>query len=278
MIALPLRAMVAWFFVLNTAHLISPMAVAWGHDGFRQVARERLVRFLLVPAGILVATALLGATVAKEFDVNPLTLGVRMTDWADYSRPFVWIFPIYFVWNAYHIGAQNFGLISLYRRGWRSAHERAVWKWSIVTVTVIGMEVTTLILWGFQATGHIYDGMVAVPKYWHVPAISMFVLGFFAVNHSLAAIGLSSHILAKQHARPPWLFAAALIIAGAIGFWLMFCAPGFTLRVTMTAVGLRVGLGFVHFLYDRWIYKLSDPQVQATIGRDIFSPGTARSG
>jgi hypothetical protein len=33
---------------------------------------------------------------------------------------------------------------------------------------------------------------------------------------------------------------------------------------------LRIGLGFVHFLYDRWVYKLSDPQVRAIIGRDIF--------
>jgi hypothetical protein len=45
----------------------------------------------------------------------------------------------------------------------------------------------------------------------------------------------------------------------------MFYAPGFTIHVTMTALALRVGLGFVHFLYDGWIYKLSDPAVRAII-------------
>ena len=38
----------------------------------------------------------------------------------------------------------------------------------------------------------------------------------------------------------------------------------------------RFGLGFVHFLYDRWLYKFSDPEVGATIGQDIF--GTPASG
>jgi hypothetical protein len=128
MIALPLRTTISWFFVLNMAHLISPIAVAWGHGGFRQVARERFVRFLLIPAGMLVATAFLGATVTKRFDVNPLTLSVHLNGWTDYYKPFAWLFPIYFMWNSYHFGAQNFGLISLYRRGWRSAHERVAWK------------------------------------------------------------------------------------------------------------------------------------------------------
>jgi hypothetical protein len=49
---------------------------------------------------------------------------------------------------------------------------------------------------------------------------------------------------------------------GAIAFWLLFCAPGFAMRVMMTIVALRIGLGFVHFLYDRWVYRLSDPQVR----------------
>jgi hypothetical protein len=50
------------------------------------------------------------------------------------------------------------------------------------------------------------------------------------------------------------------------------------LYFTVTAVGFRLGLGFVHFLYDRWLYKLSDPPVRATIGRDIFCVGAAQSG
>jgi hypothetical protein len=68
--------------------------------------------------------------------------------------------------------------------------------------------------------------------------------------------------------RPPIVFAAVLIIAVRV---LFVSFPTLTIKVTMPAVGLRIGLGFVHFLYDRWVYKLSDPQVRAMIGRDIRS-------
>jgi hypothetical protein len=34
----------------------------------------------------------------------------------------------------------------------------------------------------------------------------------------------------------------------------------------MTAVALRTGLGFVHFLYDRWVYRFGDPAVRAIVG------------
>lgn len=36
--------------------------------------------------------------------------------------------------------------------------------------------------------------------------------------------------------------------------------------------GIRLfGIGFVHFLYSRWIWKLSNPLVRATIGRDLWA-------
>jgi hypothetical protein len=177
-------------------------------------------------------------------------LGVSIYGAADYERPFVLMLVLYFLWDAYHFGMQNFGLLSLYRRMQRSYRQRFVDKWACFAATILGMLV--------------------IPRLLHIPYLSLFVFGFFMWNHSLTAIGVSSHVLGNHHARSPWLFASALIIAGAIGFWLMFCAPGFALRVTMTAIGLRVGLGFVHFLYDRWVYKLSDAKVRSTIGRNFF--------
>jgi hypothetical protein len=32
----------------------------------------------------------------------------------------------------------------------------------------------------------------------------------------------------------------------------------------------RWGVGIAHFLYSRWIWKLSDPRVRATIWCDLF--------
>jgi hypothetical protein len=112
-----------------------------------------------------------------------------------------------------------------------------------------------------------FVGMIVMPRLLHIPQVSLFVLGFFVFNHSLAAIGISSHVLAKRHGLSPWLFAALLLIVGAILFWLLFYAPG---RIMMTAIALRLGLGFVHFLYDRWVYKLSDPKVRAIVGPTLW--------
>jgi hypothetical protein len=54
------------------------------------------------------------------------------------------------------------------------------------------------------------------------------------------------------------------------------CEEGLMPAETSRKVGGRLGLGFVHFLYDRRIYRFSDPMVGATIGREIFCLGTAR--
>jgi hypothetical protein len=105
--------------------------------------------------------------------------------------------------------------------------------------------------------------------------VLVFQLGlwWFAVvslNHWLTAIGLASHI---QKRFPPYIFAVGLMAGGLVFFCTLFVnfATG-ALYFTVTAVGLRLSLGFVHFLYDRWVYKFSDPQVRATIGRDLFTP------
>jgi hypothetical protein len=112
--------------------------------------------------------------------------------------------------------------------------------------------------------------MILLPRAVHIQQVAMFAIGFFAFNHSLAAIGISSHVLARRHGLSPWLFAALLLAAGAVVFWLLFYAPGFSIRITMTALALRIGLGFVHFLYDRWVYKLSDPKVRAIVGPALW--------
>jgi type IV secretory pathway TrbD component len=98
-----------------------------------------------------------------------------------------------------------------------------------------------------------------------------------SLNHWLVAIGLAAHVHANDRRRASTLpFALTLIILGLAVFAMLFirhAAPSpAMLGFTVTAVGLRLGLGFVHFLYDRWIYKLSNPRVRATIGKDIFPP------
>jgi hypothetical protein len=143
--------------------------------------------------------------------------------------------------------------------------------WVVYTGTaIIGL---TLMLWRERCLPRILFiltdglGMIATPWFglWGFAIVSM--------NHWLVAIGLASH---TQRKYPPTLFALALMVAGMALFCLLFMnlRTG-ALYFTVTAVGFRLGCGFVHFLYDRWLYKFSDARVRATIGRDIFCLASA---
>jgi hypothetical protein len=107
-------------------------------------------------------------------------------------------------------------------------------------------------------------------------------LAVYSVNHWLVAIGLSSHVGANHWARmrgemrwyrSQWALALGLLVISVSCYCMLFTSftwdRGFVVRVTTTAVGLRIGISFIHFLYDRWIWKLSDPRVRTTIGRDF---------
>src|SRR5207253_6548862 len=98
----PMPVLLAAFMGLNSGHLLAPVATAWSHGGFRQIMLARKVRYILIPAGIVVMGGVFGATVGKSFQVNPITLSVKVDDWADYARPLVALLPLYFLWNAYH--------------------------------------------------------------------------------------------------------------------------------------------------------------------------------
>jgi len=247
----PTPVLLAAFIGLNGGHLLAPVAMAWSHDGFRQIMLAQKMKYVLIPAAIVVMGGVFGATVGKTFQVNPITLSVKVGDWSDYARPLVALLPLYFVWNAYHFCMQNYGFLRLYRPG--------------------GDRVMA-IQWAMFAT---LFGLIIVPELFHQAQVSLFFFGLVIVNHQLAAIGLSSHVWANCWGRSPLWFAGALLAAGAALAWLMLHAAA---EAAMTIIGLRVTAGFVHFLYDRWVYKISDPQVQATIGRDIFCLGTAHSG
>jgi hypothetical protein len=108
------------------------------------------------------------------------------------------------------------------------------------------------------------DG-AALALIWWQPIIGMAV---YSLNHWLVAIGLSSHVYSG---RWHWAFALVMLLAGAVGFfWLIPSPNGMLLRVIPAVVSARLGLGFAHFVYDRWLWKMTDPRVRATIGRDLF--------
>ncbi len=99
---------------------------------------------------------------------------------------------------------------------------------------------------------------------WWQPIIGIAV---YSLNHWLVAIGLSSQV--SGHA---WLFVPIMLLVGTVGFlWLIPTPGGTLLRVVPIVICTRLALGFVHFLYDRWVWRLSAPEVRVTIGCQLFA-------
>lgn len=110
----------------------------------------------------------------------------------------------------------------------------------------------------------------------------LWAFAIISLNHWLAAIGIAAHSYANHTKRTPWLFALSAVILGLALFCLLFVSitkvpsMGLTpavLTFSVGAVGFRLGLGFVHFLFDRWLYKGTSPIWHATSGAmQILAP------
>jgi hypothetical protein len=204
--------------VLDHAHLASPVAVAWGNQKFRRRMLERPDKFILLPALILVVGVAYSASAERH------------------DRAFEWLVGLYLLWNCYHFGMQNFGLLALW--GYRRA--------GFVCLCITMMA-------GLPAIPGALPGV-------HLPVWAGLVLLFgLSFNHWIAAIWIAAK--ANQNF---WLFVGAMLVIGFVGFFFktvgcnntacstfMFSAP--------LLLGSRICLGFVHFLYDRWVWRSDSP-------------------
>ena len=235
-----------------SAHVVSPFAVAWSHSGYRKVMLSRPRKFVAVP--LIVLSLGLAAGFISWWCVDPIKFNVTTlaAQWGgDPSAPFAWLFSplmwlasVYFVWNVYHFGMQNYGMLRLYRSSMDKAQAMQ-----------IAMFVTIML-------------MLVIPGKYHLPQLFLFTIGAVVINHALTAIGMASYVWSNHHRRHYIYFAATLFAFGgltALGF--SFLQNGL---VITEVIAFRAALGLCHFLYDRWIWKLSDPQVRNTIGRDLF--------
>jgi hypothetical protein len=310
--ALPVTLIVAMF--LANAHAMAPIAAAWGNRGFRARMQNRPAKYVGLPAMLLLVSIGIGAGITTyDPHFRPgITADLQVYNIGhDFGNPFVLLAFVYMLWNAYHFGMQNFGVLSLYRRKAAPKGSRTIDKlygcsatWATMAVPLIppaahslhglvgwpshphpfldyvedGYLFAALIVGGVMLANEVVNGslpralfvatlglgMVAV--FW----VGLWVFAIILVNHWLVAIGLGSAVCAERGRRSFALFAAGLALAGACIYAVLFLSPGLTLRVTAWAVAFRIGLGFVHFLYDRWIYSFSDPKVRSTIGLALF--------
>jgi hypothetical protein len=216
--------------------------LAWTHGEFRrQVIYSQPRKFLLWPALVFLAALTVGiATQAGWTSYRPGPGAYsRITD---VTNPFPLLVWFYSLWNVYHFAMQDYGVFRLI------GFDRNQFVHKLAWLTVMAWAV-----FGF-------------PRLTQSPWARLIVAtGMIGVNHWVVAIGLSARVV--SHA---WAFVPGILLAGAVGFlWTVPTASANLLRIVPVVLSARIGLSFVHYLYDRWVWKLSDPRVRATIGREL---------
>lgn len=194
--------------VLESAHVISPIVLVWGEPELRVIALRSWAKYIAVPIGIMTAS---------------------------FFCPLAWASPVYWTWNVYHFGMQNFGVTSLYLRG-----HCEIRKWLCFGVTAFGMGV---IPW---LTQNVYVGLLCT--------------GIFSFNHWLVDVGLSSRVSRRRY-----LFIAAVLVAGIA--WLLLRNGPLSVKLVPQIIVIRYGFGFVHFLYEGWIWRRGSPAMRAVLAQ-----------
>jgi hypothetical protein len=116
----PPATIVFWAVLLTqTAHLIAPVALAWVNTGYRKMALDHPRKFVGVPLLIIffgTLTAFVSSYFLPVLRFNPETFSISTgSGGIDLENPFIVMLAIYALWNAYHFGMQNFGIMSVYR-------------------------------------------------------------------------------------------------------------------------------------------------------------------
>jgi hypothetical protein len=230
----------ALLLVLDVAHCFAPIALVCAHKGLREIAVQRWWRCIGLPLGVFgitVFVALLTVSGFTSYDLNTPHQLWRITYLTNPLPLVVWT---YWFWNAYHFGMQNFGLARLLRLPGPRWFHKLVLGGSTSAVMLAGPHFLSP-LWGF-------------------------VIGtlLISVGHWLTELWLTWRMIGG------WAFIAGVIAVGGIGFvWAVPTSHNIAIEASGICLGLytcRLGAGFVHFLTDRWLWKLSDPQIRVLVG------------
>jgi hypothetical protein len=226
LLVLPSEGRIALFttaIFLDTGHSLSPIALAWTTRDFRRMMLADPVKYIALPVFVLAICTAIGFD--RSFG-HPTLFGAMTM--------------VYFWWNLYHFGMQNFGILQLWNHTKRRCN------------LALGL-------------GGVALGM-GLPSFFSssLLLVGLFGTGLFAFNHWLTDVALSSRI-----SRFGWLFGAAMLVVGCVGFvWLFPVSDGMGHKLSLgpslrIILGARFGLGFVHFLYSRWVWRRGSPVMAA---------------
>jgi len=157
--------------------------------------------------------------------------------------PWTVVVGVYFVWDIWHFGMQIFGVTCLYRPR-SSQNERMLRALGCLAFTAFSIGI-----FPFLGEG---------------PKLHAISFGIFSFNHWLTDIGLSSQASGWR-----WGFIPLVLVLGLA--WLVLRNGPLSVQSVPQILAFRAGIGMVHFVYSARVWKLSDPQVRAAIGRDLLS-------
>lgn len=233
--------------LLETGHNLSPIVLAWTHRGLRRLVLARPRQYIQWPTAVVLSSLAVGGITSAGLTSYELRLPHQLFRLTNWDNPFPVLVWAYWLWLIYHFGMQWFGVLRLYQtvNGWRGRRYRD---------KGICLSLMTF-------------GMAGLPALSHDLSVTFVAIGIFSINHWMTAIGLCSKVYGRW-----WIFVPGVLALGAIGFVWMFPTPnGVMIRAIPWIVSLRFGAGMAHFLYDRGIWKFSDPLVRETIGKELFS-------
>jgi hypothetical protein len=228
----------ALFVLLETGHALSPIVLACSHTGFRALMLRRPGKYVLLPGVVFLAALAVGMATSWGWTSYNFAIPHQRDRITDLTNPFPLMVWLYWAWNIYHFGMQHFGVARLVGVGTGSRRLDMALCLGVTAFLMVGMP-------------------LLIRDFWVV----MLMTGVISVNHWVVDIGLSSRASCRH-----WLFAAGVLTIGIVGFiWMIPTANGMMIDVIPVVLGARYGLGFVHFLYSRWVWCSASP-----IRADLF--------
>jgi hypothetical protein len=249
--------------ILETGHLISSAVLAWSNRGFREIMRDSPAQYIALPLLVFALCVSVGAiTTMGLTSFRPgLHQMMHVTDWRNPMPILAWVFWLSVGW---HFSMQNFGIVRLYRRRWGSTGWRRTDMAICFAITVFAMNGLT-ILTAPWAVGLSFAPLIAAP-WW----LFMMGTGIFSWNHWLVAMGLGSGA-----SRRAGLFIAGILLFGLLGFFWKHPTPTYVLVSTAPLLFCTViGLHSIHYVYDRAVFRFSNPRVRETIGSALSLQGS----
>jgi hypothetical protein len=228
----------ALWAVVETAHALSPILMVWTHRELRIIARRRWVGFVALPGAFFAATVLAGLATSAGFTSYRGDL-FQVTG---YTNPFPILMWLYWGWNIFHFGRQNFGVLSIYLKN--LGQPRRPWVDSSVCVLL-----TAIIM-----TKTEYDS----------PLILLAVV--LKLSHWITELGLTSLV-----AEVRWQsFMLVAVAAGVVGLlWYPGNAVEFARTNEPFLLSLAIGLFFAHAIYDQLVWKFSDPEIGPVVRKAL---------